>query len=158
MKGNAIAQNNLGHMYFHGNGVPQDYKLAMKWLHEAAKQGNPHAQNEIGYMAVMGLGVQQNPETAFAWFRLAAKQGLPLAQANLGIMYVDGSGVARDRLVAGCVKGAESATETFCGALTTLGGTRLTNYTCLEGQPKGCLASPEPGQWCCNEEIGRAHV
>ena len=54
-------------------------------------------------------------------------------------------------LVAGCVKGAESATETFCGALTTLGGTRLTNYTCLEGQPKGCLASPEPGQWCCNE-------
>lgn len=61
------------------------------------------------------------------------------------------AGNSPSTIVAGCVKGAESATETFCGSLSTLGGTHLTNYTCLEASPKGCLASPEPGQWCCND-------
>ena len=57
----------------------------------------------------------------------------------------------RRRSSAGCTKGAETATETFCGALSTLGGTHLTNYTCVDAAPKGCLASAEPGQWCCND-------
>jgi len=53
-------------------------------------------------------------------------------------------------IAAGCQKGADAATEKYCAAFTALGGTRLTNYTCLEAAPKGCVAASEPGQWCCN--------
>ena len=37
---NAIAQFNLGYMYDQGEGVPQDYKLAVEWHRKAAEQGN----------------------------------------------------------------------------------------------------------------------
>lgn len=39
-QGDAIAQFNLGVMYETGQGVPQDYKTAVKWYRLAAKQGN----------------------------------------------------------------------------------------------------------------------
>lgn len=38
-QGNAQDQNILGDMYLRGNGVPQDYKLAMFWYRKAAEQG-----------------------------------------------------------------------------------------------------------------------
>ena len=31
-QGNADAQDNLGVMYANGKGVPQDYKIAVKWF------------------------------------------------------------------------------------------------------------------------------
>ena len=39
-QGNADAQNNLGLMYREGQGVPQDYKTAVKWYQRAAEQGD----------------------------------------------------------------------------------------------------------------------
>ena len=38
-QGNVFAQYNLGNRYRKGEGVPQDYKTAMKWYRLAAKQG-----------------------------------------------------------------------------------------------------------------------
>ena len=42
--GDAEAQNNLGAMYYNGEGVPQDYKEAVKWQRKAAEQGYANDQ------------------------------------------------------------------------------------------------------------------
>jgi uncharacterized protein len=43
-QGNADAQYHLGHMYFVGQGIPQDYAEALKWYRLAADQGLSLAQ------------------------------------------------------------------------------------------------------------------
>jgi tetratricopeptide (TPR) repeat protein len=45
--GNSSAQVNLGTMYVHGQGVPQDYAEATKWFRKAADQGNAVAQHYL---------------------------------------------------------------------------------------------------------------
>ena len=99
-KGNADAQNNLGVMYSHGNGVPQDYAASAKWHRLAAQQGNANAQYNLGMMYNMGQGVPQNEAEALKWFRLAAQQGVASAQFSLGLMYARGRGVPLDRVSA----------------------------------------------------------
>jgi TPR repeat protein len=44
-RGNARAQNNLGHMYYNGEGIPKDYVEAYKWFNLAAAQGNVAAKS-----------------------------------------------------------------------------------------------------------------
>ncbi|MDP6367170.1 MAG: SEL1-like repeat protein, partial [Nitrospinota bacterium] len=44
----AYAQNRLGEMYERGQGVPVDYKLAIKWYRKSAEQGFAIAQNNLG--------------------------------------------------------------------------------------------------------------
>ncbi len=51
-------------MYSQGNGVPQDHKLAAKWLSFAAEQGLADAQCNVGAMYYNGNGVKQNDELA----------------------------------------------------------------------------------------------
>ena len=46
-QGKANAQRNLGLMYLDGEGVPLDYKMAVKWFRLAAEQGNADAQNNL---------------------------------------------------------------------------------------------------------------
>ena len=41
------AQNNLGAMYFTGEGVNRDEKEAIKWFEKAASQGNSDAQANL---------------------------------------------------------------------------------------------------------------
>ena len=43
-QGDAMAQANLGALYFEGEGVPQDYVTAYAWANIAAAQGNETAQ------------------------------------------------------------------------------------------------------------------
>ena len=95
-KGLADAQRNLGVLYENGQGVPKDYKTAVKWYRLAAKQGNAFAQNNLGSMYSKGQGVQRDDKTAVKWFRLSAKQGNAPAQYNLGEMYYDGKGVPKN--------------------------------------------------------------
>ena len=47
-KGNAPAQYALGLRYDKGEGVPQDYKEAVKWFRLSAEQGNARAQYNLG--------------------------------------------------------------------------------------------------------------
>ncbi len=49
-QGNAGAQFNLGLMYGDGQGVPQNYKTAIKWFRLAAKQGHPRAQEQVEFL------------------------------------------------------------------------------------------------------------
>ena len=46
-QGVALAQNNLGLMYYNGQGLPQDYDEAAKWYRLAAEQGNATAQSNL---------------------------------------------------------------------------------------------------------------
>ena len=90
------AQYNLGVMYDKGQGVPQDYKTAVKWYRLAAEQGYAGAQYNLGTMYDNGQGVPQDYKTAVKWYRLAAEQGYADAQYNLGVMYSKGQGVPQD--------------------------------------------------------------
>ena len=67
-----VAQYNLGVMYGDGEGVPQDYKEAVRWLRLAAEQGDSDAQNNLGLMYEEGEGVPQDYSQAHIWYNLAA--------------------------------------------------------------------------------------
>src|SRR6266478_856492 len=95
-QGDAKAQSDLGHKYFHGNGVPQDYAEAARWYGKAADQGEAKAQYAIGYMHYHGQGVAQNYAEALRWYRKAADQGYAKAQCDLAGLYYQGKGVPQD--------------------------------------------------------------
>ena len=86
----------LGILYLNGEGVPQDYEKAFKWLHAAGKQGMAAAQTWLGEMYYNGKGVSQDYDEAAKWFHKGAKQGDIAAQTWLGEMYHSGKGVSQD--------------------------------------------------------------
>jgi hypothetical protein len=62
-------------MYQKGQGVPQDYKTAVKWYRLAAEQGDAGAQSNLGLMYVLGRGVLKNNVRAHMWWSIAAPSG-----------------------------------------------------------------------------------
>jgi len=99
-QGYAEAQNNLGMMYYFGDGVPQDYQEAVKWYRKAAEQGQAEAQYNLGVLYDQGKGVPQDSQEAVKWYRRAAEQGYAGAQGALGYMYAEGKGVPKDYVLA----------------------------------------------------------
>ena len=95
-QGNADAQYKLGNSYYHGNGVTQDYKEAVKWYRLAADKGHTNAQYNLGCCYDFGNGVTQDYKEAVKWYRLAADKGNTKAQYNLGCCYDFGNGVTQD--------------------------------------------------------------
>ena len=95
-QGDAASQEFVGGMYEKGQGVPQDYKEAVKWYRLAADQGYLNAQMHLGMMYEKGQGISQDYKEAARWYRLAANQSDADAQFFLGHMYRDGQGVAQD--------------------------------------------------------------
>ncbi len=76
-EGLALAQYNLGILFFTGQGVERDAEAAYRWTAAAAAQGHIAAQ-----------------------FNQAAKAGHPEAASELASLYSDGSDVDRDRVTA----------------------------------------------------------
>ena len=74
-QGNAYAQNNLGWMYYKGEGVRQDYKQAVQWFRNAAEQGVDEAQFYLGIMYYKGHGVRQDLALAQEWLGKACQNG-----------------------------------------------------------------------------------
>ncbi len=99
-QGDASAQVNLGSIYYNGQGVPQDYKEALRWYLSAAEQGNATAQFNMGVIYYKGQGVNQGYKEAVRWYRAAAEQGDASAQYGLGSMYYNGQGVPEDNVQA----------------------------------------------------------
>ncbi len=95
--GRSEAQTNLGLLYDHGQGVPQDYAQAARWYRMAADQGNADAPF-ISWRCSTdnGQGVPQDYAQAAQWYRKAADQGNAVAQNNLGVLYAHGQGVPQD--------------------------------------------------------------
>ena len=81
-QGNAAAQFSVGLMYAHGQGVPRDDALAVKWYRLAADQGHALAQNNLGVMYANGRGVSKDAVLAYRWLNLAAAQGQADAAKN----------------------------------------------------------------------------
>ncbi len=90
--GHSKAQNNLGYMYEHGQGVGIDFQKAIYWYSRAAFNGNMNAQHNLAFFYYSGLGTAVDYGKAFEWYTKSAKQGHPGAQNNLGIMYEYGYG------------------------------------------------------------------
>ena len=61
-------------MHSKGQGVPQDYKEAVKWYRLSAEQGDAIAQCNLGGMYNEGKGVPQDDKEAVKWWKLAAGQ------------------------------------------------------------------------------------
>jgi TPR repeat protein len=95
-QGHAETQTNLGFMYQHGYGVPQDLVAAVKWYRLAAEQGQATAQFNLGAMYMVGDAVLHDFTEAAKWWRLAADQGVARALNNVGLMYANGRGVPVD--------------------------------------------------------------
>jgi hypothetical protein len=77
----ALAQLDLGFLYFNGLGVPQDYAEAAKWTRLAADQGLAPAQASLGAMYLDGKGVEQNRVKAAGLLKSAAVRGFAPQQA-----------------------------------------------------------------------------
>ncbi|MBU6433918.1 MAG: sel1 repeat family protein, partial [Nitrospirae bacterium] len=73
------AQHNLGLMHAKGEGVPRDFKEAVRWYRLAAEQGEARDQGNLGLMYAKGKGVLQDYVLAHMWFNLAAEQGEKVA-------------------------------------------------------------------------------
>ncbi len=94
--GNADAQQLLGHMYYMGQGVAQDFAQALNWHRKAAAQGKHESEYVIGTMYYSGKGVQQDYHNAMQWLQKAAAGGHADAQYMLGAMYFTGKGIPQD--------------------------------------------------------------
>jgi len=95
--GDAKFQHLLGHMYYYGKNLHQDYKEAAQWYRKAAEQGNADDQYSLGFMYRAGQGFPKDYIKAAKWYRKAAEQGNAKAQHNLGFMYFIGEGVTKDQ-------------------------------------------------------------
>ena len=66
--GDNNAQYLIGTMYFNGQGVKQDYAIALLWFRKSADQGDKRACFWLGYCNEFGLGVEKNDEIATFWY------------------------------------------------------------------------------------------
>lgn len=108
----------LGFMYWHGQGVAQDYTQAVKWLSKAVETkftwygGIKEAQYLLGKAYYTGHGVAQDYAEAVRWYKAATvdgysggmfsytsrelkQKGLAEAKNALGDAYRDGHGVEK---------------------------------------------------------------
>jgi uncharacterized protein len=100
-RGDARAQFWLGAAYERGRGIEQDFRQALKWLVESAKQDNADAENLLGQMYEGAEGVPQDYRQAAKWYRAACEHrpdygGAGQGCNNLGLLYLDGNGVKRN--------------------------------------------------------------
>lgn len=98
---NSQAQFRFGMIYYLGQGVPEDEKLAVYWLKKAAAQGNTEAMFELGNAFLLGhqaaqLVAEPDREAAL-WYFQAASAGHAEAQYRLGLLFLAGKGVVDSR-------------------------------------------------------------
>jgi TPR repeat protein len=94
--GDAKAQFKLAGLYATGEGIEQDWSLAVYWYQRAAIQGDPQAQLQLGECLTFGRGVAADKARAAQWFHKAARQGNLKAQVWLANSYFHGWGVKQD--------------------------------------------------------------
>ena len=82
--GDVEAKYWLGIMYSEGEGVSQDYNIALDWLRQAADEGDALAQYMMGGMYYHGEGVDKDYKEALIWYNKAVEQGYDEAQIKIG--------------------------------------------------------------------------
>ncbi len=79
-----VTLRRIGNMYYHGQGVRQDYNKALECYTKSASQGNADSLYSLGYMYKNGLGVQKDLNKAIEMLLKAADQGNTIAQNSIG--------------------------------------------------------------------------
>ena len=69
--GDAVAQANLGAIYYYGLGLPADFNQSAYWYHAAALQGNIEAQLGLAILYTTGKGVAPSFPIAHMWLAIA---------------------------------------------------------------------------------------
>lgn len=77
----------LGWMYWRGEGVQVDPKIAYKWFSIGVDLNDASSQNALGMMYLDGIVLPKNREKAMEYFKKSADQENPNAQVNLAIEY-----------------------------------------------------------------------
>lgn len=99
--GNALAQYRLGMLYYNGQGVGEDEKLAIYWWKKAAAQGNVESMFQLGSAFLFGSQtakfVPDPDREAAMWYFQAASAGHAEAQYHLGLLFLAGKGVVESR-------------------------------------------------------------
>lgn len=90
------SMNNLGYMYYRGEGVDMDYETAMDWFMKAADNGSPEAMGNIASMYRYGYGCEPDFDLALSWYEKAAEAGHAASCSHLGKLYFDGKEVEKD--------------------------------------------------------------
>jgi TPR repeat protein len=85
----------LAYMYWRGENVPKDSKMAVGLALSAAQAGDARAQTLMGILYDSGNGVPKDRIQAAKWYQIAAESGDMQGQTLLGMSYENGSGVPR---------------------------------------------------------------
>lgn len=75
LRGDKVAQFQVGVMYERGMGVEKNETSAATWYEKSAIQGYSDAQYNLGIMYASGRGVELNQGFSLMWLGLSAKQG-----------------------------------------------------------------------------------
>lgn len=95
--GNPVAQNILGVMYEHGQGVEIDASAAMDWYAAAADQDFAKAFHNLALLHETGMpGLEPDLSLARARYQEAVALGNPGSATNLGYLLETGQGGAVD--------------------------------------------------------------
>lgn len=65
--GDSLAQLVVGHLYYMGEYVTRNYRLAREWFYLSALQGNAVAQMNLAYMYAHGYGTEVDESEATKW-------------------------------------------------------------------------------------------
>ena len=74
-QGDPISEYNLALLYYFGNGVKKDLKLAFEYCEKSAKKGLPRAQNNLSHMYADGMGIKQSFMMSYKWAKIAIESG-----------------------------------------------------------------------------------
>jgi hypothetical protein len=134
-EGDPNAQCDLAIMYECGDGVPQNYALAVYWYQMAVEKSLDEALCNLGYMHSSGNGIPKNTILAVKYYKQAADQGYPRALYNLGYMYCHGNGVPEDKQEA-CRLYKLATDKGYCLAQHNLGFMYSNGFGVPKDKPK----------------------
>ncbi|KAG5439573.1 hypothetical protein PCANB_002149 [Pneumocystis canis] len=79
----------LGLMYFRGEGVAQNFRIAKIWFQRGINIGDAVCQNNMGMIYLKGYGdTNVDTKKATEFFKAASDQGLSAAKVNLAKIYL----------------------------------------------------------------------
>jgi TPR repeat protein len=94
--GQLFALNDLGDLYYSGEGVPQDYQQAFVWYSKGALAGNIFAMANLAYLYEHGWGVNKDAGQACAWYQKAGAAGDQDSIRNLKVLDPTSEPVVQD--------------------------------------------------------------
>lgn len=107
--GRTVAQGILGILYLYGDGVPQDFAAARRWLTAAVERGASRPLFHLGRMHEEGWGMPVDYPQALRFYQRAADRGEWLAYVHLARLHRHGRGT---------VSNAQTAREWYQLAVT----------------------------------------